>query len=413
MVRYQHVDTLSLDPVPPSPAPSALAPVVAALDDSTLEPDVRYLASDELAGRKRGTEGNRLGRQYIIGRLRGAGLQPLFGDSFEQATKPDGEPFAVNVGAVWPAADPDAEWVVLVGHHDHLGIKGGRAHPGADDNASAVALLLAVGDALGRAGPKLRRHVVLLFPDAEEPPYFKTRRMGSSWFWKHPPFPLERLRLALVLDLMGGRATPGQVEVGVGRALYVLGAEADPSLARLVRATESEPDAPTLLMSLGMIEGMPYVAWRRFPRSDYHGLREISERPFLFLTAGRTPRYHTPEDTPDSLDYERMGCSLRFLARITVRAAEGEEELRFTDYCADPLADARLLLRFLDTIDPEEHPSSVARRLRSDRVFAEELIARAAEGHAVRHSDYRRIQLASLRYQAVVWSPSRWWWSLW
>ena len=54
-------------------------------------------------------------------------------------------------------------------------------------------------------------------------------------------------------------------------------------LARLARATETDDGAPALLISLAMIEAMPFVPGRVFSRSDYHGLRENSDRPFLFL----------------------------------------------------------------------------------------------------------------------------------
>jgi hypothetical protein len=57
----------------------------------------------------------------------------------------------------------------------------------------------------------LRRHVAPLFADAEEPPDIRTERMGSSWFWRHPPMPAQRLELAIVLDLTGGRADAADV----------------------------------------------------------------------------------------------------------------------------------------------------------------------------------------------------------
>jgi hypothetical protein len=166
-------------------------------------------------------------------------------------------------------------------------------------------------------------------------------------------------------------------------------------------------------MSLAMIEAMPYSPGGRYSRSDYHRLREISDRPFLFLTAGRSSHYHTPDDTADRLDYGRMAHSLRFLARLTVRAAEGEGPLLWKPDQVDALSDARILLRFLDTVDTDEIPASVAKRMASDRAFTEALIARAEEGGSVSPSEYRRLQLASMRYQAVVWSPDKWWWSLW
>jgi Peptidase family M28 len=165
----------------PAPGPSRVSQkangAAATVDVSTLEPDVRALAAPELQGRLRGTEGNTRARAHIVASLKSAGLAPLFGDDFEQPAYPDGRdagPYAVNVGALYRARQDAARWIVLVAHYDHRGVIRGQVQAGADDNASAVALLLAIGHALGRARPALRRHVVLLFPDAEEPPDVRT-----------------------------------------------------------------------------------------------------------------------------------------------------------------------------------------------------------------------------------------------
>src|SRR5271157_3720614 len=36
------------------------------------------------------------------------------------------------------------EWVIVSAHYDHLGVRGGVLYPGADDNASGVAMMLEV-----------------------------------------------------------------------------------------------------------------------------------------------------------------------------------------------------------------------------------------------------------------------------
>jgi len=298
---YEFVDAPATTAAPPRSAEIA-SRIAAAVDVSTIEPDVRDLASPELQGRLRGSEGSARARDYLVARLKAAGLAPLFGESFEQPTYPHGRDaaaYAVNVGAIYRAAGGDARWIVLVAHYDHRGVIGGEIQAGADDNASAVSLLLAMGEALGRSRPALRRHVVLLFPDAEEPPDVRTERMGSSWFWRHLPLPADRLDLALVFDLMGGRASPDVRAAGLADALFVLGCEADPSLAALVNDVGPLPGVEPIKLSLPMIEVMPYRPGSRFARSDYHGLRDHGQRPFLLLTSGRTETYHTASDKPD------------------------------------------------------------------------------------------------------------------
>jgi hypothetical protein len=197
--------------------------------------------------------------------------------------------------------------------------------------ASSVALLLAVADALGRQRPTLERHVVFLFPDAEEPRDIRTAAMGSSWFWRNPPLPAHRLHLALVLDLMGGRASADLEAAGLGDAVFVLGAEADPGLAALVHDLAGAEGIEPLRLSLPMIEAMPFRPRIRFGRSDYHGLREYVQRPFLFLTTGRTETYHTPNDTPDTVDYEKLGHRMRWVTRLALHATATPGELHWKD----------------------------------------------------------------------------------
>src|SRR5207249_10451941 len=126
--------------------------------------------------------------------------------------------------------------------------------------------------------------------------------------------------LALVLDLMGGRASPELRTAGLGEALFVLGTEADPSLAALVRDLTPTVRVEPVRLSLPMIEVMPYRPGTRFARSDYHGLREHARRPCLFLTTGRTETYHTAADTPDTVDYARLRALSRWVARLAVHA---------------------------------------------------------------------------------------------
>ena len=413
-LRYQFFESSGPMTAAPRTAERAVR-FAQAVDVTTLESDVRHLASPRLEGRLRGSQGNALARAYVIGRLQGAGLAPLFAASFEQRAYPEGDgAHAVNVGAIYRASDDAAHWVVLVAHYDHLGMIRGNVHPGADDNASAVALLLALGDALGRARPALRRHVVLLFPDAEEPPDIRTERMGSTWFWRHPPFSADTLDFALVLDLVGGRATLELRAAGLGDALFVLGTEADASLRALVAELEPVGGVAPLGLSLATIEAMPYRPGTRFSRSDYHGLREELRRPFLFLTTGRTETYHTPQDTPDSVDYERLGRVTRWVAQLAVHGAETDRELGWRDWRADARSDARVLLRLSEALDRHDGlPWLLRRALAADRQEIARLLASWEQGAVPTPTEYRRLLLASIRVQAALWHPSGWWFALW
>jgi hypothetical protein len=236
-------------------------------------------------------------------------------------------------------------------------------------------MLLAVGDALGRARPPFRYHIALLFPDAEEPPNIRTDRMGSTWFWRHPPFPLANLRCALVFDLLAGPASPGVREAGLADAVFVLGAEASPGLARLAHSVPPRPGVVPLLLGLPLIEAYPFVPWRRFAQSDYHGLRDAGGRPFLFITGGRAHTYHTTEDTPATLDYARLVNLTRWVTRLLAHTAEDPWDLGWADYVADPLADARAVLRLYASIGSGSHlPWLLRRAVMADRARVQTLL---------------------------------------
>src|SRR5262245_26303291 len=413
---YEFVDSSSTTPRPSRVSASANE-AAGGVDVSTIEPDVRYLAQQELRGRLRATDGNALARAHIVAGLKESGLAPLFGGGFEQPTYPDGRganPHAINVGGIYRALEPAARWIVLVAHYDHRGVLGGKIQAGADDNASSVALVLAIGRSLGRVRPQLRRHVVLVFPDAEEPPDIRTERMGSSWFWSNPPLPLDRLDLALVFDLMGGRASAEIRAAGLTDALFVLGTEADPSLLSLLGDIAPAPSVEPVRLSLPMIEVMPYRPRSRFARSDYFGLRETGRRPVLFLTTGRTETYHTAADTPDTVDYDRLRALSRWVTRLAVHAADVDVELGWRDWRADPRADARSLLRLYGAVEASGRVAWLLRRaLATDRRRVEQLLESWDRGVSPTPESYRALQLASIRVQAALWHPSGWWFALW
>jgi hypothetical protein len=81
---YHFVDSSSTAAGPARVSANADS-VAAAVDVSTIETDVRYLAAPELQGRLRGTEGNARARAQIVASLEAAGLAPLFSDSFGRA----------------------------------------------------------------------------------------------------------------------------------------------------------------------------------------------------------------------------------------------------------------------------------------------------------------------------------------
>jgi hypothetical protein len=144
---------------------------------------VEFLASPRLEGR--GTaRGKLLAAAYICRQFEELRLEPLFGTSGYTQDIPapksdDGEPAIMgrNLGAYLPGSDPKLkdEVVIVSAHYDHLGIRGGKIYPGADDNAGSVAMMLEVARRLAASPAKPRRTIVFLSCDLEENLLFRGR----------------------------------------------------------------------------------------------------------------------------------------------------------------------------------------------------------------------------------------------
>ncbi|MFM8979768.1 MAG: M28 family metallopeptidase [Planctomycetia bacterium] len=297
--------------------------------EAGLRRHVERLCAPEMAGRG-GWEQRERAAAYVAGELAALGLQPLPGQAsmavdFGSAGAQQGEPPAPraarpprgrNVCAWWPApppaGEPLPEYVLLSAHYDHLGVRDGVTYPGADDNASGVAVMLEVVRALvereqrvARSAPLPRALCVVAF-DLEE-----QRLEGSRAFVAQPPVPLERCALFLTLDQMGrslADLVPG--------TLFLMGSEHCAWLDGWLAGAEVPEGAS--LARLG-IDFQPPTGY-----SDYLPFQE-REVPFLFVTTGACAHYHRPEDTPERLDWASMARHATFVRGLVTAALEVSE----------------------------------------------------------------------------------------
>jgi hypothetical protein len=288
---------------------------------------VQTLAAPEFGGRR--GEGGRKAEAYVTDHFRALGLEPLFeGGSWTQDV-PGREPGTVlgrNVGGKIVGSDPKLrdEVVLVSAHYDHLGTRGGVVYPGADDNASGVAMLLETARCLVDAEKPPARTVWLVSFDLEEDGLF-----GSRYFVVHPPAPLDRIKLFLTADLIGGSLADVCRE-----EVFVLGWEHAPGL--LDQVDQSARGLPIRIAPLGSDVLV-------IDRSDYGPFR-MREVPYLFFSTGEHPRYHTPRDTADQIDGPKLEAIATTMARLVRRAAEGPGPLpAWADETVHPVAEAAAL----------------------------------------------------------------------
>lgn len=105
---------------------------------------------------------------------------------------------ARNVMGFLPAKKKSKKTIVITAHYDHLGRMGQATYfPGANDNASGNAMLLALAEKF-KASP-LKKYNILFIAFAGE----EAGLLGSHYMVEHPVIPLKSIRFLLNLDIMG------------------------------------------------------------------------------------------------------------------------------------------------------------------------------------------------------------------
>lgn len=125
-----------------------------------------------------------------------------------------------NVAAILPGSDPDLadQHVLLMAHHDHLGIgqrdaTGDGIYNGAVDNASGVGILLSMASVMSRQ-PSPRRSVMFVSVGAEE-----QGLLGSKVFAADPPVASKQIAAVINMDGMNTLGRTHDVNVvGYGKS---------------------------------------------------------------------------------------------------------------------------------------------------------------------------------------------------
>lgn len=205
--------------------------------------------------------------------------------------------------------------VVVGAHYDTV-----PGSPGANDNASGVAVLLEL------AAMKIPLRFVAFAN--EEPPYFYGDQMGS-WAWaKRARERGEPIRAMFSLEMLGYyRDAPGSQRYPPPLGLFYpdradfIAFVGDLGARGLVRQSIGIFRDKAAFPSQGVAAPsfVPGVTWSDHWSFRRHGYPAIMITDTAF---NRYPHYHLPSDTPEKLDYERMARVTDGLAAMLREMAE-------------------------------------------------------------------------------------------
>ena len=272
--------------------------------------DIETLTANVVEARGPGTTGHRRARDYVIGRLKSMGARPC-GSTYVQGFEfsDHGRSYqGENILACIPGRRADhatAKVMVVSAHYDHLGRKDGQIHPGANDNASGTAGVLALAESLMKK--PLEHDVIVALFDAEE-----VDLDGSVAFMETPPVPKARLGLNLNMDMIGRDED---------QELYASG-------------TWHWPKIRPLLEAIKRPEGMSLEFGHDRPGSDDwsyssdHAAFLRAGIPHLYFGCEDDPDYHKPTDTADKIMPGFYRANLRFIQAAMRMLDQNLEKLR-------------------------------------------------------------------------------------
>ncbi|HEV3342102.1 MAG TPA: M20/M25/M40 family metallo-hydrolase [Pirellulales bacterium] len=290
-------------------AETVTSSVLSSITSADLRRHAERLADDTLEGREAGSRGGQaaghyLGREFQRHQLAGGAASRSYYQTFGSQYR--------NLLGLWEGSDPELkkEVIVVGAHYDHVGYGNsqnsfgptGYIHNGADDNASGVAGILELVEAFTRLDARPKRSILFAFWDGEE-----KGLLGSEHWVTHPTVPLDRVRLAINLDMIG-RLQRNRVETFGVRSGY--------GLRRLISVNNADTDLAF------------DFSWTMREDSDHYSFYKRN-LPVLMFHTGLHGDYHRPSDDVEKLDFAGMERIVRLLFGVVHAAADESQTLGF------------------------------------------------------------------------------------
>ncbi len=211
----------------------------------------------------------------------------------------------------------NGKYILLGAHYDHIGLGGetsrwekrwGKIHPGADDNASGVSLLIELYKALKEKKEELRYGLIFAFFSGEE-----LGIIGSNYFVKNSIVPLKDISLMLNFDMVGRMKD---------KKLILIGLDTSPQV-------EGEIDSLSKNYDLKIVK-----SYGGFSQGDNNAFYK-EDIPVLGFFTDVHPDYHMPSDTYEKINYNGMEEILKF-AKGFLLNTQKVEKIEFTPSKAIP-----------------------------------------------------------------------------
>ncbi len=219
-----------------------------------------------------------------------------------QAFTANGETYKNVIGIYGPESD---EAYVVGAHYDAF-----VDFPGADDNASGVAGLIELGNLLGKTF--LQSRIILVAYTLEEPPYFRTEKMGSAVHAQSLITSNINVKLMISLEMIGYYSNAEGSQEFPNPIMRLLYPNKGNYIAIIDQMFANNAGAiKKAINNHSNVRAYSINAPKSIPGIDFSDHMNYWNRnyPAVMVTDTafyRNKNYHTPEDTFKKLNYEKM-----------------------------------------------------------------------------------------------------------
>jgi len=289
-----------------------------------IQETVEFLSADALKGRATGTYGEEVAAQYIATKMKMMGLKPMGTEGYFQhfSVTPKANPHAaesdkvgdpINGMNVVGFLDHQKEQTIIIGaHFDHLG-EGGEGslyagkepqiHNGADDNASGVALLLALAEEMVDDPEDFQANNYLFIAFSGE----EKGLWGSNYFCKNPTVDLSTVNFMLNFDMVG--------RLDLDKGLAINGVGTSPFWEKAI--PEANEDSIKLITSESGVGPSDHTSFY------------LQDIPVLHFFTGQHEDYHKPSDDADKVNIEGIALIQELISDLVELSPE-QKKIEFT-----------------------------------------------------------------------------------
>jgi len=170
--------------------------------------------------------------------------------------------------------------IMYSAHYDHLGFMGDKMYPGANDNASGVAMVLNLARHFKSIKKKPYYTLVFALFSAEE-----AGLKGATYYTENPLIPLKKTKMLFNFDMVGTGS----------EGLYLINGKMVPKETEKLNTINRKKKYVFKMHATG-----------ESPSSDHAPFHDKAVKSIFFYTEGDNADYHETTDTADKIPYTQF-----------------------------------------------------------------------------------------------------------